>query len=256
MVILFSHALLSHLVVEDVIELLVLRPRLILVVNVLEASLLVFFYALLDVLFLLPQLELFTAVLDHICHAIHLVLNALSTVLQFLLAQLLLFQGQAHILLDLLSLMLLVAFHLGHSLPLLLHVVLYHFHCSLTRLLLSLCLVCALLFEFGSQLSHAVSLLVLALFSNLHLFSFDFVKHGVALSLRLDHLLLLLKLLFTLNLELFLGLVENKLVEVLALLACLLAQLLSKFDLLIEHLLNLLDALLLLLLLFFLLFFV
>ncbi len=102
-IILFSHSFLSDLVGENLIELLMLSPGLVLLVDVLEASFLVLLKALLDVLLLLLYLQFFAVVFHSVTHAIHNGLNAATTLCHLVLTGLLFFELHAHVLFNLLS---------------------------------------------------------------------------------------------------------------------------------------------------------
>lgn len=102
-IVFLSHALLPDLVSQHLVELLMLLALLILLVDVLQARLIVLLDTLLDVLFLLLQLELFSIVSDDVSHAIHNGLDALATVGHFFLTRFLFLEDGAHVLFDLLG---------------------------------------------------------------------------------------------------------------------------------------------------------
>ena len=219
----------------------------ILTVDVSKFGLLISGDALLDVLFLLAQLQLFAVIAHHITHLVHFVLDAFTASSDLSLASLLFLEGHTHVLLHLLRLIQFRQLRLIDELLFRLHVVLDDFHGSLALSQFGLRFVGSLLLELGSKFSHTVAFLSLALISVHLLLLLDFFEHLVALLLGLDNLLLLLHLLLAFDLQLLPRLIENALVEVLLLLHSLVAQLLPELDLLVEDLFDLLDAILLLL---------
>lgn len=92
-VLLLTQALLSYLVLEDLVEGVVFCARLVLVVDVLEACLLILLETLLDVLAFLFHLKLLPVVLDHVRHVVHHGLNAITAFLHLLFASPLFLQG-------------------------------------------------------------------------------------------------------------------------------------------------------------------
>ena len=83
--------LLSDLLVEFLIQLLGSVPVLHLFIKILEVSLLIFIDALLDVVSLLLAFQFFVLVRDHIRHAVHDSLDALTPLLCLSLPSLLIF---------------------------------------------------------------------------------------------------------------------------------------------------------------------
>lgn len=233
MIILFAHAFLAHLGSKHFIQLLVFRSGFILVVDVSKFGLLISGNALLDVLFLLAQLQLFAVIANHIAHCVHLVLNAFTARSELSLTSLLFFQGHSHILLNLSRFVHFRQLRLIGELLLRLHVVLDDFHGSLALSLFRLSFVGSLLLELGSKFSNTIAFLSLALISVHLLLMLDLFEHLVTLLLGLDDLLLLLDLLLPFDLQLLPRLVENALIEILLFLRCFFTQLLPDFDLLV-----------------------
>ena len=229
------------------IQLLVFRSGFILVVDVSKFGLLISGDALLDVLFLLAQLQLFAVIANHIAHCVHLVLNALTARSYLSLTSLLFFQGHSHILLNLFRFVHFRLLCLIGELLFRLHIVLDDFHGSLALSLFRRSFVGSLFLELGSKFSNTIAFLSLALISVHLLLLLDLFEHLVSLHLGLDNLLLLLDLLLPFDLQLLPRLVEDALVEILFLLICFFTQLLPEFDLLVQNLFDLLDAILLLL---------
>lgn len=131
-IILFAHTLFLHLAIQHLVKLLMLGPRLVLLVNVLEACFLVLLKALLNVFFLLPHLQFFAIVFYDFAHAIHNGLNTAASLSHLLLSRLFSLDLHFHILFNLISLSFLHLLKLSLSLLLFNHIVLDNLHCSLT----------------------------------------------------------------------------------------------------------------------------
>ena len=202
---------------------------------------------MLNVLLLLFELQFFAVVTHNICHAVHFVLDALSASGHFTITCLFFLESYAHVLLDLSGLDCLLSLGFSNQLFLGLHVVFDDLHGCLALLLFTSCLVHTLVLKLRCKLRYAIALLSLTLVKIVLLLLFDLLEHGIALGLGLEHLLLCDYFLLSLNFELFLGLVEDALVEVLTLFRCLVAKFLPEFDLLVKHFFDLLNAILLLL---------
>ncbi len=160
-IVLFSHALFSDLVSKHIVELLVLGPRLVLGVDVLQASSLVLLKTLLDVLLLLLHLQFFSIIANHLTHAIHNGLDATTALGHLLLTSLLFLQLHAHVLFNLLGLLLSNLFQLSLSLLFLDHIVLDNLHCSLTLSSLDFFFVLLLFFYICSQFGNTFSFFLL-----------------------------------------------------------------------------------------------
>ena len=221
-----------------------LGSRPVLVAYVLDPRLFVLLDALLDVFFLLLELQFLAVIFHVIGHPIHESLDALRTILRLLLSLLFLIKGQAHVGLQLLRIELLVCLVLRLTLPLLMHVVPDDLHCSLALLLLHRSLVLTFILEVISKLRDPIPLLSFELISVSLLLGLHFFEHQVTLLFLLQHLLLLLFLLFALDVELLAGLLQDFLIKILAFFSLLLTQFLPQFDLLFEYLSDFLDLVL------------
>lgn len=241
---LFSRLLLTHLGLQLLVQFLVLGPLFVLIIDVLEVRLLVLLDALLNVLLLLFELELLIVVADGIAHAVHDGLDAAAALSHGSLARLLLLKGHFHVLFDLLRVLLLYRLDLGHSLLFLVHVLFYHFHCSLTLFNLLVLLVTSLFFDIGSQLCDSSFLFTLSFELLIDLFLFDLLKHDVAHLLLFNHLSLQLHFLLTLLVHFFPRLIEDSLIKLFPLLFVFLSEFSSKFDLLVENFTHLLHSVL------------
>ena len=216
-IILFSHAFLSDLVGENFVELLMLSPGLVLLADVLEASFLVLFQTLLDILLLLLHLQFLAVVFHSVAHAIHNGLDATSTLCHLLLTGLLFFKLHAHILFNLLRFSLFDCIEFSLSLLLFNHIVLDDLHCSLALSQLFPIFVLFLFFEIRIQFSHSISFLSLALLLLNDLLLLGFLKHNIALVLLLFDLISKFHLLFSLHFHFLFSSVEKFSIEVLPL---------------------------------------
>ena len=238
-IILFSHTFFPDLVGENVIELLMLSPGFVLLADVLEASFLILFKALLDVLLLLLHLQFFAVIFHSVTHAIHNGLNATSALCHLMLSGLLFFKLHAHILFNLLSFSSFDCIKFSLSLLLFNHIVLDNLHCSLTLSHLLPFFVLFLFLEICCQFSHSLSFLCLALLLLNNLLLLSFLEHSITLMLLLFDFISKIHLLFSLHFHLLSSSVEKLFIEVLSLFDIFLAQLLTKLDLLIENVSNL-----------------
>ena len=125
------HPTLTNLSCQHIVKLLMLLAVPVLLVDVLQARLLILLNALLNVLLLLLKLQLFAVVTDDIAHAIHDSLDAATPLSHLVLPGNFFIAHHAHVLFDLVCIGLLLRLKLGNSPLLLANVVLNYLHCSL-----------------------------------------------------------------------------------------------------------------------------
>ena len=160
---------------KHIVQSMVLSSCFVLVVDVCQLGLLVLVNALLNVLFLLSELQLFAVVAHHIRHAVHFVLDSLSASCHFTITCLFFLESHAHVLLDLGGLVSLLAFGFSNQLFLSRHVVFDDFHGSLALILFTSSLVHTLVLKLCCKLLYAVTLLSLSLVKVVLLLLFDFL---------------------------------------------------------------------------------
>jgi hypothetical protein len=234
-VILFTKAFFSHLISKDVVKLLVLGPCLVLLADVLKASLIILFDTLLDVFFFLLKLELFAIVSNDFSHAIHDSLNAATALCHLVLTRLLFLELHAHVLFDLLSLGFLDSVELCHALLLLDHVVLNHFHCSLALSNFFVVFPFFLFIKVCSEFGNTLSFFVLTSRCIFHLLALRFLEHLVTQFFLLLHFLLKVLLLFAFNFHLFLSSIKQFFIEIHSFFLIFFTKFLSQFDLLVKY---------------------
>ena len=243
------HSTLANLRCQHLVKSFVLLPIPIPLVDVLEAGLLIFLDALLNVFLLLLQLQLSAVVADDIAHAIHDSLNTTSPLSHLLLPRDFFLAHHAHVRFDLVCVGLLLLLKLGHSLLPLTNVVLDNFHCSLALSNFFARPSHLFFLKFGGEQLHPLPLLHLVLELLINLLLFRFFEHDVAHLFLLDDFLLKLGLLYSLHLELLLGLVDHLPIILGLFNQSLLADFVPELDLLVEYVTHLLHSCLLLLLL-------
>lgn len=198
--------------------------------------------ALLDVLALLLELELLVVVLDDFAHAVHDGLDASSALRHRRLSRLLLLKSHLHVGFDLLSVLLLDLLEFSKALAFLVHVLLDHFHCSLTLLDFLGLFSSSLILDFCSKLCHSAFLFSLTLQLFFDLLLFRLLKHEVAHLLLLDDFRLNLRLLFALLVHFLLSLIEDATIKVLLFLLSFFPKLRSQLNLLVQHFSHLLNS--------------
>ena len=213
-VILFAKAFFSHLISKDVVKLLVLGPCLVLLVDVLKASLVIFLNTLLDVFFFLLKLELFAIVSNLLAHAIHDSLNATTTLCHLVFTCLFFLKLHAHVLFNLLRLGPLDSVELSHSLLLLDHVVLNHFHCSLALSNLFVVFPFFLFFKVCCEFFDPLSFFLLTSSLIFDLLVLRFLEHLVTQMFLLLHFLLEFLLLFAFNFHLLLSSIKEFFIKI------------------------------------------
>ena len=234
-IILLAHSLLVNLLCEGLCQLDVLRPHLVLLVNIMKLCLFILFDTLLNVFFLLPETHLFAVVADHLAHLVHLLLDPAATLSDFPLSCLLFLKSDPHVSLKLVSISLLDCFDVCHPLLLFHHVVLNDLHCSLALLDLSLSLRLLLFLEVGSKLRTTFFLLILSSHHLFNLLLFRLLHHSISHLLGFGGFDKFLSLLFTFDFHFFLRLVQDLTIKVLSFFLILLTEFSPELDLFVQH---------------------
>ena len=227
--------LFSHLLRQVVVKLLVPEPVPVFLINVLEVRPLILLDALLYVQFLLLSHPFLLVVADYVAHRVHHGLDALAPLRHLCLPGLLLLQSQPHVLRDLLLVFPLDLFQLDLALAFLVEVLLDDAHRGLAFFHFLARLRVPLFHDFGRQSVNSLLLLVSVPLGVVCLFLFGFCQHNVTHLFLLDDFELHLSFLLPFKLKLFLGLLQDLLVEVFSFFLGFFTELGPESNLLVEH---------------------